>query len=604
MNAPFANADLKAMEAKLGRPLRVLHIGNIANNAYNNARIQRQYGIEADVLSYDYYHVMSTPEWEDAEFTGNVDPDAPNWWSTSLKGWKRPGWFVQGPADACIQYLKSRRMGLDRLSKMLWVYLEARSLGHVRYLEKASGKPLTPLSGQQKRAILVVEGLGVQKPPRIEAYGPSDSASATLKTAPLPEPPGNARSVFRNMFRPLVRAVFAVYSAALATGATWARGVAWGTARVAAMPLALSYLGEARRLQSWRNKPALAERDASFDARLAKLMADCVPLSEEDRVRVQDYALHHPRRFFRLLSDYDVIQAYSLDGFIPAMNSLPAYAVYEHGTLRDLPFEQSFYGFITRAAYREASLVFVTNSDVLPSVERMGLDPARVVCLPHAFDDRKLMKFRADNPQLQPPAGPAIFFSPTRHHWQDKSGSWTKGNDVLLRAAGMVAGEGLDFRLHLVEWGQEVAASKALIAELGIADKVLWLPTMQKAELWAAYCTAHAVVDQFSLPALGGVGFEAMALGRRLITAIDDAQLAQFFGQAPPCLSASTVAQCATQLRAVIADSADMAGRGVAAAGWMHEFHSARRIVALQAKAYRALLERLTEITPEATLAA
>jgi len=32
------------MNARLGRPLRVLHIGNIANNAYNNARIQRQYG--------------------------------------------------------------------------------------------------------------------------------------------------------------------------------------------------------------------------------------------------------------------------------------------------------------------------------------------------------------------------------------------------------------------------------------------------------------------------------------------------------------------------------------------------------------------------------
>ena len=49
----------------MGRKLRVLHIGNIANNAYNNARIQRQYGIDADVLCHDYYHVMATPEWED-----------------------------------------------------------------------------------------------------------------------------------------------------------------------------------------------------------------------------------------------------------------------------------------------------------------------------------------------------------------------------------------------------------------------------------------------------------------------------------------------------------------------------------------------------------
>ena len=33
-------------QRRMGRPLRVLHIGNIANNAYNNARIQRQLGIQ------------------------------------------------------------------------------------------------------------------------------------------------------------------------------------------------------------------------------------------------------------------------------------------------------------------------------------------------------------------------------------------------------------------------------------------------------------------------------------------------------------------------------------------------------------------------------
>ncbi|MCY5112616.1 hypothetical protein OVZ98_25335, partial [Salmonella enterica subsp. enterica serovar 1,4,[5],12:i:-] len=68
-----------------------------------------------------------------------------------------------------------------------------------------------------------------------------------------------------------------------------------------------------------------------------------------------------------------------------------------------------------------------------------------------------------------------MIFSPTRQHWKDRSGSWTKGNDILFRAAAQVAAEGYDFRLHLVEWGKEVADSKALIAELNIADKVIWL---------------------------------------------------------------------------------------------------------------------------------
>src|SRR5947207_10280363 len=71
-----------------GRPLRVLHIGNIANNAYNNACIQPQYGIDADVICYDYYHIMSCPEWEDGKFKGEVDHTFPDWWSSSLKGWR------------------------------------------------------------------------------------------------------------------------------------------------------------------------------------------------------------------------------------------------------------------------------------------------------------------------------------------------------------------------------------------------------------------------------------------------------------------------------------------------------------------------------------
>jgi hypothetical protein len=63
-------AWLRAFEINRGRPLRVLHIGNIANNAYNNVKIQRERGIDADVLSLDY-----CPEWEDAPFSGDVRRD-------------------------------------------------------------------------------------------------------------------------------------------------------------------------------------------------------------------------------------------------------------------------------------------------------------------------------------------------------------------------------------------------------------------------------------------------------------------------------------------------------------------------------------------------
>jgi hypothetical protein len=55
-----------------GRPLRVLHLGNIANNAFNNAWIQRQRGIDAYVVPYENYHIMSCPEWKEATFEGDL----------------------------------------------------------------------------------------------------------------------------------------------------------------------------------------------------------------------------------------------------------------------------------------------------------------------------------------------------------------------------------------------------------------------------------------------------------------------------------------------------------------------------------------------------
>lgn len=672
MSGRLHNETLKAIEARLGRHLRVLHIGNIANNAYNNARIQRQYGIEADVLSYDYYHVMSTPEWEDAQFEGEIDPDAPNWWATSLNGWKRPDWFVQGPASSCLQYLRVKHFGLRRLQKLLWLYLEARCLGLVRYAAKASGKPIQPMPPRLRLALLAAEGFGAAngpahrvsyeaisqllslkasdgsplfvideddpdnailfppKPPVLKADLPRNEGSLIKKRALLA-----AKIAYRIAFDYFVRDGLVDSDKPKRLAPLWLalrrrrrpnedrrilldevrkleRGIAPLRTRVAGMRgraelrlrlhlqavlqrLVTRIHGNIRSelapLATYNASVSTIERDRNFVSLIKNNVLEIERISPKDRNIFLLYYTVFGAQFADIFNLYDVIQGYSVDGCLCVINGVERFLSYEHGTLRDLPFGDDFYGIVTRLAYHASTYVFVTNSDVLPSVDRMKLDPARIVCLPHAFDDRKLMRFRTENPGLAPPAGPPVIFSPTRQHWKDKSGSWTKGNDILFRAAALVAAEGYDFRLHLVAWGKEVEDSKALIADLGIADKVTWLPTMQKRELWEAYCTAHAVADQFILPALGGVGFETMALGQRLITAIDEGQLTHFFGKAPPCLSASTVEECAVQLRRVIMDPEDKAGCGAAAQAWMRSYHSAERIVDIQAATYRRFIE-------------
>jgi len=93
---------------KRGRPLRILHLGNIANNAFNNARIQRQYGLDAYVIAYENYHIMASPEWEEATFNGDLgDPFFPDWSKVDLAGYQRPRWFASGPLRLCCEMIEA-----------------------------------------------------------------------------------------------------------------------------------------------------------------------------------------------------------------------------------------------------------------------------------------------------------------------------------------------------------------------------------------------------------------------------------------------------------------------------------------------------------------
>lgn len=94
---------LREFEAREGRPLRVLHIGNIANNAYLNAKFLRSVGVDAHVVSYSYDHVMATPEWEEVEILHDHGDDfSPKFSKHDLSDYRRPNWFVSGPLVVCV----------------------------------------------------------------------------------------------------------------------------------------------------------------------------------------------------------------------------------------------------------------------------------------------------------------------------------------------------------------------------------------------------------------------------------------------------------------------------------------------------------------------
>jgi glycosyltransferase involved in cell wall biosynthesis len=686
-----------------GRPLRVLHIGNIANNAYNNALIQRRFGVEADTICYNYYHVMGCPEWEAASFDGSIDSLFPDWWATELGGWQRPDWFVQGSVGECLSYLRAKNAGDKAAATYFWTLLQAKYWQMLDDIAAAQGRTRPPMPNPLAHALSIEREYSefkaqellksyqppivpdppaviVPEPPPVIVPEPPSVVMPEPPSVIMPEPPSvlsqSATSdgpnrlalVYRSY---LTKTVFVHLRREAETGirtgfkldlAAWRfqrhlrglpylgfefspdffklsdDGIGHSKPTVSAVEPTVSAIDNER----LREPPTTdVEATVSVDQTAAVSVdrdASLDPVSEPDPIEKPDliekpefrfleqygkgndnralqreavlgrvfrqfqqfpadalrtvdvFASTVANQFADVLEYYDVIQGYSTDGFIPFVNGFENYACYEHGTLREIPFEKTYNAITCTSSYKNAAVSFVTNSDVLPSVKRLKLERARTVFLPHAFDDRKTSDFVSGSTTPELNSDVTTFFSPTRHHWHTEPASMQKGNEVFLRAAARLAQANRNFRIMLVEWGVDVQRSKDLIRSLGIEDLVAWRPTLNKAELREAYLSCHAVVDQFVIPAMGGVTFEAMALGRRVITRLDEAQTAEFFGAAPPCLTADSVESCAARISEVLHDPTDEAGRGDAARLWFKKYHSARRVVALQLAAYRKII--------------
>jgi glycosyltransferase involved in cell wall biosynthesis len=483
--------------AKRGRPLRVLHLGNIANNAFNNARIQRQYGIDAYVIAYENYHIMACPEWEEATFEGNLgDPFFPNWRKVDLAGYQRPRWFASGPLRLCCEMIEAEvRAESDRADEL------RLKLKAVREAE-CSQTYWSFLIRQARRLLRRLTRLSAEL---------REATDIFLK--PRKSDPRHSRLID-----------------------------IWKKARTShpSVPTARDFSGYRARLQ-------------------------------------------HLRGLFQY---FDVIQAYSTDGAWPLLTE-QHYIAYEHGTLRAIPFVNDLTGRLAATVFLGADHVFVTNLDCMEAGGRLGIPADRFSPLPHAFDEKRLIEFRHDHRETRPPDDHVIFFHPARQDWLLADPSMIKGNDRLIRAFARISQMHPSAQLLMVAWGRDLHATRDLIKSLGVEGKIQWLDPMRKQDLWRTYLSSHAVLDQFVLPSFGGVTFEALALGCRVITNVDFAAAERFFSKAPPVYSASTENEIYEMLERIVLDRNDLAGVGDAGAEWIKHYHSARKIVELQLEIYR-----------------
>jgi hypothetical protein len=458
-------AWLRDFERTQGRPLRVLHIGNLANNAFKNSLALRACGVECDVMCNDYYHAMASPEWECADFLlSDVNMASPDWRKHDLGGYQRPRWFAQGAYGTCLDYLIAKNEERPE-ADCLWEVMEAET--------RSGGKEITYMP----------------------ATTPIDALSAQLI---------------------------------------------------------------AQRLSGQHHRLGL---QGALDA---------------DRLfAVYQSIFYDKTRLDRLFKHYDVVVGYALGGLYPLVSGEVPYIAYEHGTIRELPFTQTPAGDLCALIYRAASNVAITNCDNIVAAKRLGLQDFRFV--PHAIlEDWNAVTVSDLRATLSDhKAYDFLLFHPARQHWTAaKSTNWEKGNDLLIRGfAAFVKTARPKARLIMVEWGETVEASQALVADLGIAHNVLWVQPMSVRRVGMYVSASDALADQFIIGAWGALMPIGLMLGKPSLIYVNEDVHRWCFAELPPVLNCRTEEDIRDALQKLIEpQTADGISRR--SREWYDKYHS------------------------------
>ena len=602
--------------------LKVLHIGNVANYAYNVGKVLQTAAVESHAVNWDYYHINAQPVWEEGDFDASSVGDHffPVLPDSEKAGFSAPGWYISGPRTLACLALIATNEGMSRRARLFrWLnQRHLRKIGASAYRERDAKFGLTRLT--EAVCLDLVGGFG-----RSNALGMIGRAASRFLASP-PAVPSTASSGL------VSRVVWRLRSAAHRLG--W---LVLGACRRLWDRLKWPMLNMVERVQRYGRRilrrlgllpaPSLVAETAAPAAAAVKAPAPAPPacatappalaaaspamglpasqaaLPSDFDARVDAliarYHGFYPDRSFdplllrqfksalplmqRLFAPYDVVIGYALEGIWPLVANRP-YVAYEFGTIRNLPFEDSATGRLASLVYHHCEQTIVTNSDNQAPAERLGQP---YFFLPHIVNESGLLDegaaaaFRAE---LQARHGGDFFiFHPPRQHWDEsRDTNWDKGNDHLFRGFADLVRSGADgARCIAVAWGQTLEKSRQLVQELGIADNVIWIEPQPHIAMMRYICACDVVCDQFTIPTFGGIPPKAFHSGKPVVTAFDPALHAWCFDEMPPLLPARSAEAVAEALRRLHGDAEFRAEVGARGADWYRRSNSNARVLAV-----------------------
>lgn len=501
------------------KDFKILHIGNIANNAFMASKLLRERGIQSDVIVYDMYHINSCPEWEQADMSGNYDNQFfPSWHKVNLRGYQRPKWIAQGPKYLCMRYLLAYRR-----NQKFKTWFFGRALKFFRYL---MGKP-----ARRDRFL------------KFYNSPPGRRLRQRFNFDVVPPKPINSSERFSGE---------AAVKLPLHSERAWSKMVS-------------NPLYSRGRTRPFVRQETNAEGEEVFKKSKQPEYEDTIFFDTDG---------HYWEELF---AEYDLVVGYSLDGIWPMASRKP-YMALEHGTLRNIPFIGDITGFLTRACYENADATLITNCDGNVHADRMALDNYYYVPHPTQEDHYDQFEEAAQLRQVIEERRDAnfIIFAPARQHWRPvRDDSWDKGNDrLIIGFAKFLKEDNPKGLLVMVDAGQTVKESKALIGELGITNNVLWIPPQPHRSFIRYMMASDLVCDQFNNGSFGGIPPKGMMCKKAVMTNIDKGMHDWCFPELPPFLFAEMPEEIYANIKKVYDDPAYKDQVAQAGYDWYYKYYS------------------------------
>ena len=184
----------------------------------------------------------------------------------------------------------------------------------------------------------------------------------------------------------------------------------------------------------------------------------------------------------------------------------------------------------------------------------------------------QLEKIRAENEFL--------IVQHARHVWKSSSDRWSgKGNNILLKAFKLFLQQNptVTSKLLLFEYGLDVAASKKLIYELDIVDRVVWFPRLPRKQVMGILWFADLVVGELQISWLtGGVSSETLCLGKPLMQKRTDADYLNDYDELYPMIYAHSEETVLAGLQGFINDPKRYEQIGKQGRAWFEEYYVRR----------------------------